>query len=70
MLDTMTKKTTKKRVSGPSGGHVSPRKIISASQEQWDRWEIAAASDRRNLSDWMRARLDEAAEAAERKRRK
>lgn len=55
-----TKKATK-RVSGPSGAHKQPRKILSASEEQWGKWQQAADRARRNLSDWMRISLDDAA---------
>ncbi len=35
---------------------------IRATAEQRERWERAAAADRRSLTDWIRLRLDDAAD--------
>ncbi len=35
---------------------------IRASDEQKQRWEDAAAADRRTLTDWIRIQLDDAAD--------
>lgn len=53
---------TAKRQSGPSGAHKMPRKILSATAEQWDRWERAAQSRGLNLTAWLRLAADRQAE--------
>ncbi|MBX3438008.1 MAG: DUF1778 domain-containing protein [Planctomycetaceae bacterium] len=38
------------------------RLMIRFTTEQRERWERAAAADRRTLTDWIRIQLDDAAE--------
>ena len=51
-----------RRPSGPSGSHKSPRRILSASPEQWARWEAAAKARDLTLSAWLRIAADRQAE--------
>lgn len=51
-----------KRQSGSSGAHKNPRKLLSASQEQWVRWEESARSFGLTLSAWLRLAADRQAE--------
>lgn len=51
-----------KRASGPSGKHLGvPIMIRAADEAQRDRWRRAAERARRNMSDWIRVTLDDAA---------
>ena len=47
-----------KKKKSRSGAHVSPRRPLSASPEQWERWQREA--ERRGLSwaEWARGVLD------------
>lgn len=44
-----------------SGAHVQPRRLLSASEEQWKRWDSAAERARLTWADWARGLLDAAA---------
>jgi hypothetical protein len=44
-----------------SGSHRSPRRILSASEEQIAAWDAAATSARQSWADWAREKLDAAA---------
>jgi hypothetical protein len=48
--------------SGPSGAHKAPRRILSASPEQWARWQAAATERGLTLSAWLRLAADRQAE--------
>ena len=52
----------KRRASGPSGSHKSPRRILSASPEQWSRWGTHARERNLSLSAWLRLAADRQAE--------
>lgn len=58
----MPKKKATPRPSGPSGQHKNPRRILSASPEQWARWEAAARERNLTLSAWLRLAADRQAE--------
>lgn len=46
------------RKSAPSGAHKSPRRILSATPEQWARWGDAARTYGLTLSAWLRLAAD------------
>jgi hypothetical protein len=48
--------------SGPSGHHKNPRRILSASPEQWAAWGAAAKARGLTLSAWLRLAADRQAE--------
>lgn len=43
------------------GKHVNPRRWLSATPEQWEKWEEAAQYDRVKFLEWVRMQLDAAA---------
>ncbi len=65
MMDVMSKAKPKKRnphpsgPSGPSGLHVSARRPVSATPEQWARWDAVAARAGLSWAAWARALMDD-----------
>jgi hypothetical protein len=43
-----------RKTGGPSGQHKSPRRILSASREQWEAWDEAARRAGMTWADWVR----------------
>ena len=57
--------TTKPKVSG---AHSSPRRILSASPEQWDKWTAAAKASGLTWAEWCRNLQEVAAEKINRRK--
>jgi hypothetical protein len=47
-----------KRASGPSGEHRQPRKLLTASPEQWAEYQRAAKQHGLTLNAWIRLACD------------
>ncbi|HEY3498184.1 MAG TPA: hypothetical protein VGK73_25975 [Polyangiaceae bacterium] len=63
-----TKKSKARRPSGKSGKNLGvPISLRAHDREQIERWRVAAERARRNLSDWIRVTLDDAAEKSDRR---
>jgi hypothetical protein len=58
----MTSSRKKRRPSGPAGPHKNPRRLLSATAEQWARWQAAATERGLTLSAWLRLAADRQAE--------
>lgn len=64
---------SKKVVPKPETRHnkyANPRRLLTASKEQLQRWDEAATAADIDWSEWARTRLDAAASAEASKRRK
>jgi hypothetical protein len=51
-----------KRKNNISGAHSSPRRILSATEEQWERWSAAARASGLTWAEWCRSLQDAAAD--------
>lgn len=50
---------TKKRVGGPSGAHVAPRRLLTQPAEAWEAQDAHAAARGESWGEWARKALSE-----------